>query len=71
MEQIDYAVVIRTTGNAHEKYQRLLDSVNALVPAPKEVIVVLPEGYALPDEKLGYESFRYASPACTYSERSD
>lgn len=60
METIDYSVLIRTTGNAHEKYQRLLDSINTLQPAPKEVIVVLPVGYELPDERLGYESFFFA-----------
>ena len=60
MDTIDYSVLIRTTGNAHEKYQRLLDSINTLQPAPKEVIVVLPVGYELPDERLGYESFFFA-----------
>ena len=56
---IDYSVIIRTTGNAHEKYQVLLDSIAMLKPCPKEVIVVLPEGYALPDEKLGWETFYF------------
>lgn len=56
---IDYSVVIRTTGKAHEKYQALLESISKLVPAPKEVIVVLPEGADVPDEKLGWESFYF------------
>ena len=43
MEMIDYSVIIRTTGNAHMKYRKLLDSISRLVPKPKEVIVVLPE----------------------------
>ena len=61
MEIIDYSVVIRTTGNAHEKYQNLLNSVSNLIPPPKEIIVVLPEGYDLPEEKLGWETY-YFSP---------
>lgn len=54
---IDYSVIIRTTGKAGEKYQKLLDSIAALEPQPREVIVVLPEGYDLPSEKLGWETF--------------
>lgn len=56
---IDYSVIIRTTGEAKEKYAGLLASVVALIPQPKEVIVVLPEGYALPEEKLGWEDFYF------------
>lgn len=59
MEQIDYSVVIRTTGKAGEKYKRLLSSIDALVPRPREVIVVLPEGYDLPPERLGWETFHF------------
>lgn len=55
--QIDYSVIIRTTGKAGEKYARLLASIDGLVPKPQEVIVVLPEGYALPEEQLGWENF--------------
>jgi hypothetical protein len=61
MSLIDYSVIIRTTGKAHEKYQALLDSINVLEPRPREVIVVLPEGFALPEEQLGWETF-YFSP---------
>ena len=57
---IDYSVIIRTIGKAGEKYQNLLDSIAALVPQPKEVIVVLPEGYDEPAEKLGWETFYYS-----------
>ena len=57
MEKIDYAIVIRTLGKAREKYKRLLNSIENLNPCPKEVIVVLPEGYDLPVERLGYEKF--------------
>lgn len=59
--RIDYSVVIRTTGKAKDKYQALLDSIEKLDPRPIEVIVVLPNGYELPEEQLGYEKF-YFSP---------
>lgn len=61
MDAIDYSVVIRTTGKAHEKYYMLLKSISELMPQPKEVIVVLPEGYDLPKEKLGWETFYFSS----------
>lgn len=54
---IDYSVIIRTTGKAGEKYRKLLASIAALEPQPREVIVVLPEGYALPEDQLGWETF--------------
>lgn len=55
--ELNYAVVIRTIGKAGEKYQKLLDSIAALRPRPSEVIVVLPEGYDLPPQRLGWETF--------------
>lgn len=58
---IDYSVIIRTTGKAHEKYQRLLNSIDKLEPKPKEIIVVLPEGNEKPIETLGTETY-YFSP---------
>lgn len=58
---IDYSVIIRTTGKAKEKYAGLLSSIAALLPQPKEVIVVLPNGYDLPEERLGWETF-YSCP---------
>ncbi len=57
---IDYSVVIRTTGNAGEKYRALLDSIEKLDPQPQEVIVVLPENYALPADQLGWERFCFS-----------
>ena len=60
MTEIEYSVVIRTTGNAGEKYRALLRSIAGLAPAPAEVIVVLPEGYALPTDQLGYERFCFS-----------
>ena len=56
---IDYSVIIRTTGKAGEKYRKLLSSIDSLVPKPKEVIVVLPEGYDLPTDQLGWETFYF------------
>lgn len=60
MAEIDYSVIIRTLGTAGEKYHKLLQSIDQLEPQPEEVIVVLPEGYDLPDEQLGYERFCFS-----------
>ncbi|MGN0774046.1 MAG: glycosyltransferase [Candidatus Ventricola sp.] len=60
MSAVVYSVVIRTMGKAGEKYQRLLDSIAKLDPQPREVIVVLPEGYSLPQERLGWETFCFS-----------
>lgn len=68
MENIKYSVVIRTIGKAGENYQKLLDSIANLDPQPQEVIVVLPEGYAEPEEKLGWETF-YFSPKGMVAQR--
>lgn len=59
MNKINYSVIIRTTGKAGEKYRKLLSSIDSLVPKPKEVIVVLPEGYDLPADQLGWETFYF------------
>ncbi len=55
-----YAIAIRTIGKAGDKYQKLLDSIRNSRILPEKVIVVLPEGYALPRERLGWETFVYA-----------
>ena len=65
---IDYSVIIRTTGKAGEKYRKLLQSISALEPQPKEVIVVLPEGYELPADQLGWETF-YHCPKGMVTQR--
>lgn len=57
---IDYSIIIRTTGKAHEKYQKLLDSIDGLEPQPKEIIVVLPEGTEIPDQQLGRETYFFS-----------
>lgn len=49
---MEYSVIIRTLGTAGQKYANLLKCIENLKPLPKEVIVVLPEGYELPKERL-------------------
>ncbi|MCH5311280.1 MAG: glycosyltransferase [Prevotella sp.] len=56
----DYSVTIRTLGTAGEKYQRTLNSIAKQTIPPKEIIVVLAEGYPIPSENLGWEKFVYA-----------
>ena len=51
--QINYSVVIRTIGKAGDKYKALLNSIEKLNPSPIEIIVVIPEGYSLPKERIG------------------
>lgn len=68
MKNIEYSVIIRTIGKAGEKYQNLLGSIARLEPQPQEVIVVLPEGYEEPAEKLGWETF-YFSPKGMVAQR--
>lgn len=58
-KDIDYSVIIRTTGQAGEKYQKLLNSIEKLIPQPKEIIVVLPIGNEKPKDVLGYETFYF------------
>ena len=41
----DYSVTIRTLGTAEDKYQRTLDSIATQSIQPKEVIIVLANGY--------------------------
>lgn len=59
MREIDYSVIIRTTGKSNEKYVSLMDSIANLQPQPKEIIIVLPEGYDEPTYQLGWETFYY------------
>ena len=55
----EYSIAIRTLGRAGEKYQKLLDSIKKSGIQPQKVVVVLPEGYDLPAERLGCEQFVY------------
>lgn len=58
---VHYSIAIRTLGRAGEKYKKLLTSITKLNHKPDKVIVVLPEGYSPPEERLGYEQFLYCS----------
>ena len=59
MEEFEYTAVIRTLGTAGEKYQQLLDSLQAQSVAPKAIIVYIAEGYPLPKETIGTERYVY------------
>ena len=65
---IDYSVIIRTTGQAGEKYTKLLESIKKLKPQPREIIVVLPEKADLPENQLGYEKFFIVRKGWLYKE---
>lgn len=58
---ISFSIAIRTLGRAGAKYQKLLDSIAHSEIQPEKVVVVLPEGYSKPKERLGYEEFVYCS----------
>lgn len=49
-----YSVVIRTLGNAGEKYRTMLNAIERQTVKPQEIIVAIPDGYTL-DHTLGYE----------------
>lgn len=55
-----YSIAIRTLGTAGIKYQKLLKSIANLSFRPDSIIVVLPEGYDLPKDQLGYEKFVFS-----------
>lgn len=57
----EYSIAIRTLGRAGEKYQKLLDSIQRSSIQPQKVVVVLPEGFDPPAERLGDEQFVYCS----------
>ena len=56
---MDYSVIIRTIGKAGAKYQRLLASIERSTIQPKEILVVLPDGYDPPPETLGKETYLF------------
>lgn len=55
----EYSIAIRTLGEAGEKYQKTLNSIKQSRLQPKKIIVVLPNGYELPKERVGNEQFAY------------
>ena len=58
--EFKYSIAIRTLGTAGEKYVKLLNSIEALTIQPEKLIVVLPEGYSLPEYKIGREKFVFS-----------
>lgn len=66
---LEYSAVIRTLGLAGEKYMRLLKSLDNQTIKPKEILVVLAEGYDLPPERLGYERYVFSKKGIV-SQRS-
>lgn len=58
-KKLSYSVAIRTLGIAGAKYQILLDSLNCQTIKPEKIIVYIAEGYPLPKETIGVESYVY------------
>lgn len=56
---IEYTAVIRTLGKAGEKYQRLLNSLIVQTCKPKAIIVYIANGYPIPKETVGIETYIY------------
>lgn len=57
MNNPTYSITIRTLGKAGEKYAATLNSISKQTVKPEEVVIVIPEGFDLPKERLGYERF--------------
>ena len=55
----NYSIVIRTLGNTGEKYLRMLQAVEYQTVKPREIVVVIPEGYTL-DHQIGNERVIYS-----------
>ena len=68
-KKLEYSAVIRTLGLAGDKYMRLLKSLDSQTIKPKEILVVLAEGYELPPERLGYERYVFSKKGIV-SQRS-
>lgn len=56
---LEYTAVIRTLGTAGDKYQQLLNSLNAQTVLPQAIIVYIAEGYPLPKGTIGTEQYVY------------
>lgn len=54
-----YSIVIRTLGNAGEKYLQMLQAIDRQTVKPVEILVVIPKGYSL-DHSLGNERIIYS-----------
>lgn len=55
-----YSVAIRTLGKSGDKYRLLLESIKHSSVLPEKVVVVLPEGYDPPKERIGCEEFVFS-----------
>lgn len=55
----NYSIVIRTLGNTGEKYRQMLQAIEHQTVKPREIVVVIPEGYTL-DHQLGNERVVYS-----------
>ena len=58
-KHMDYSVVIRTLGRAGPLYQKTLNSICAQTVRPKNIVVYIADGYALPKETVGVENYVY------------
>lgn len=54
---MNYTAVIRTLGQAGEKYQHLLDSLCSQTVRPEKILVYIAENYPLPKETCGKEEY--------------
>lgn len=59
LKDFRYSVAIRTLGQADEKYQQELDSLNNQTIKPEKIVVYLAEGYDKPKETIGWEDIVY------------
>lgn len=71
---MEYTVVIRTLGQAGDKYRKLLNSLLTQTVQPVAILVYIAEGYELPKETIGVEKYIFvkkgmvAQRALPYSE---
>ena len=56
---MEYSVSIRTLGYGDDNYRRVLNSIKKQSLQPKEVNIILPQGYSPPEMILGCEKFHY------------
>lgn len=49
---MEYSICIRTLGRGGEKYKKLANSINNLSIKPKEILIVIPNGYEPPKDKI-------------------
>lgn len=57
---MEYSICIRTLGTTGEKYEKLIKSIKNLNIKPKEVIVVIPNGYKVPNIKADNQRVIYS-----------